>query len=172
MVWTRYVSLSLSGVTHEESGDVDYVKRAAELVEGVRAEPQATPTDPAPSNTGRRDLRVERSRNWMRETDRKLALLAGKMGGVLVTVGGGWRGRRGVVLWAHCLLGNCHRTLVSVAPVLLEVLLTLSHDGYSLVSRPALLSLVYTLYTYVSLSISVFSPIVRSCSLHSIPEKV
>ena len=155
----------------EEREDEDYVRRAVQLAEGVRAESQTTPTSHTHSPTdGKKDLRVERSRSWRRETDKKLAVLAGKMGGVLVAGGGGWRGRRGVVLWAHCLLGNCHRMLVAMAPVLLEVLLSLSHDDYGSVSIPARLSLVLAA---PPLCVRVyFPPPHRNCSLHNMQEKV
>lgn len=123
----------------------------SDVVELVKNESLNDPlSDPPNVHTGtqstshaHRDhsLRVERSREWRVETDRRLSLMAHKM--VAVLVGGDrWRARRGVVLWAHCLLGNCHRSLVALAPILLETLLSLSHDGYQQVATPAQLSLV------------------------------
>ena len=103
-----------------------------------------SPSHPPQGHT----LTVERSRQWRSETDGRLAVLAHKMAAVLVT-GVGWRGRRGVVLWAHCVLGNCHRTLVAMAPTLLEVLLTLSRDDYPQVAGAARLSLVRPLPPHV-----------------------
>ena len=159
----------------EEEEEKDDLKRAAELAERAKSEPQATPTQSessAPSPSDGRDLRVKRSRSWVGETDRRLAVLAGRMVGVLVT-GDGWRGRRGVVLWAHCLLGNCHRLLVAMTPILLEALLSLTHDSYSQVSSVATTSLVsLSLSLSVSwcevLSLSQY----RTCSQINMPQKV
>lgn len=92
-------------------------------------------------------LKVERSRQWRRDTDQRLSLLAHKMMSVLVT-GDRWKARRGVVLWAHCLLGNCHTSLVAMAPILLEALLALSHDAYQQVATAAQLSLVSPAMTH------------------------
>ena len=139
LVWGRYVSLALRNTASEGEMEEDDLKRALKLAERAKVESQTTPTDSTP--TDGRDLKVERSRMWRRETERKLGLLAGRVTGVLVA-GGSHRGRRGVVLWAHCLLGNCHKSLVATAPVLLEALLALSHDDYQQVSASAQLSLV------------------------------
>ena len=104
--------------------------------------PPITPSHPHGGHT----LQVERSRQWRKETDSKLSLLAQRMMSVMVT-SEGWRVRRAVVLWAHCLLGNCRRSLVATVPKLLETLLSLSRDGYSEVSTAALLSLVRETHT-------------------------
>ena len=150
LVWTRYVSLVMDDrvLLHEESRDESEVTRAMRMAGERKTEPSETsPTPPrehtvTPSHPHKdHALRVDRSRQWRVETDKKLGMLAHKMVAVLVT-GDGWRGRRGVVLWAHCLLGNCHRSLVTMAPILLEALLSLSHDGYQQVSMAATISLV------------------------------
>ena len=154
MVWARFVGLVMDDrVLCKADVDETEVLRAVglegkgniELSNGSK-----TPSNPPKVHTvtespshphNDHTLRVERSRQWRVETDRRLSVLAHKVVAVLVT-SDGWRGRRGVVLWAHCLLGNCYRSLVTVAPILLEALLALSHDDYQQVSSSALLSLV------------------------------
>lgn len=133
------------GVHHREelvtSDVLELVKN--ELLIGPLSDPPNVHTSTqSPSHAhGDHSLVVERSREWRVETDRRLSLLAHKMVGVLVA-GDRWRARRGLVLWAHCLLGNCHRSLVALAPIILETLLSLSHDGYQQVATAAHLSLV------------------------------
>ena len=117
----------------EEEEDV-VVEAAAAL-----SAPESQSQPPSPPFQGS-SLAVEPSRRWREETDRKLSILAQRMA-VLVT-SEGWRVRRGVALWAHCLLGHCHRTLVTMVPTLLEVLVTLSHDDYQQVASCSLCSLV------------------------------
>ena len=130
--------------------------------------PSSPPTQTPPPSAPHKDLRVERSRQWRVETDCRLGRLAQAMVGVLVT-GEGWKRRRGLVLWAHCLLGNCHRSLVATAPVLLEALLSLSHDGYDQVASSAQVALVSSLLSHSPLTICHSS---RSSSLLSMQKKV
>ena len=163
------MSLALSNQARQQQGEGEGLKRAAALAERVKEMSQTTPIGKTPSQSGAWGLRVDRSRDWMRETDQKLAVLAGKVMGVLVT-SEQWRVRRGVVIWAHCLLGNCRMSLVTTAPVLLEALLTLSHDSYPQVSSVAALSLVSSLFP-AQLSCGSTLPC-RSCSRSSMLRKV
>ena len=85
-------------------------------------------------------LNVDRTAKWLSETDNKLALLVGRLSGLVTSEG--WRVRVGMVGWAHCLLRRSHRTVLSCMPAVLEVLVTLSHDDYQLVAERAQLALV------------------------------
>lgn len=152
LVWARVVCVVMDDhVHHKEELALSDILQSVELVKEKNVEsltdplphpPNVHTSTQSPSHAHRdHSLRVERSREWRKETDRRLALLAHKMMSVLVA-GDRWRARRAVVLWAHCLLGNCHRSLVAMAPILLETLLSLSHDGYQQVATAAQLSLV------------------------------
>ena len=150
MVCTRYVTLSINDrdmttITEEDNITTMAAQQMKEhnpMTSSSTLPPtsQKSPSSPTPDQD-HTSLGINRSREWITNTDSKLGILAGKMMGVLVT-SDGWRRRRGVVMWAHCLLGNCHRSLVAMAPILLEALLALSHDSYHQVSTPALLALV------------------------------
>ena len=164
LTWARFVSLVMAdSVFQEEEEDhvaESEVLRAVKMAAEKKLEFSDDSDSPSHPHRGHtvtespsqppqgHTLTVERSRQWRSETDGRLAVLAHKMAAVLVT-GGGWRGRRGVVLWAHCVLGNCHRMLVAMAPTLLEVLLTLSRDDYPQVAGAARLSLVRPLPPHV-----------------------
>lgn len=161
-MWVRYVSLAIRDEGEEEDeeerGERDFMIQAIQLAQTVKkTQSQATPTDSTPSSEEEKDLRVKRNGGWRKEIDEKLTSLTRRMAGVLVS-GGGWRKRMGVVYWAHCLLGNTHKWLVTMAPVLLEVVLVMSHDDYHQISQTATNSLVGLYYFFFLSSIS-------SCSI-------
>lgn len=130
LAWAHFVSMVMA------DRDADVTRDFPSASHGNLQPPTThVPSPPSTQEQQRKSLLRERTAEWRVETDAKLSILVQKMTSLVTR--DSWRVRLALVLWAHCLLAHCHRTLVTCVPAVLEVLVTLTHDDYPRVSSAA-----------------------------------